>query len=435
MRKISFTSAVILLTVLLFTPCYGRVEAAEPELKSGSALMMQAGTDRIMYEKNADAKAYPASTTKIMTGLLAIENLDPTAELTVSETAIQIDRDGSNMGLLQGEVLTVEQLLYGLLVHSANDAANVLAEAVAGDVSAFVDKMNARAAELGMSHTHFVNAHGYHDDEHYTTARDLMVLAKEAMKNELFRQVVATATYTIPPTNKYPEERILSNNNSLLNTARDYRYLYKGAAGIKTGHTSKAGYCLVSYAERDGLGYYCVTLNAPVEGGNASFTDTIALFNYGFKDFALKTVTNGSEIMATRDVKCAKGDEQAILSSSAPLEVLLPVQYDPEKLTHEITTEENIVAPIAKGDILGRVTYYYDGDVLGSADLAATRDVSRSYVKMIGNTAYRLVFNVWVMVPLSVIVLFLIIRSIYEAKKQRLARERRRQQLRRDFYR
>ncbi len=139
--------------------------------------------------------------------------------------------------------------------------------------------------------------------------------------------------------------------------------------------------------------------------------------------------------MATRDVKWAAGDEQAILSAAAPLEVLLPVQYDPDKLTQEITTEAEIVAPVAKGDILGRVTYYYDGTELGSADLAATRDVSRSYVKMIGGTAFRLVFNVWVMVPLGLIVLFLVIRSIVEAQKQRRARERRRQQLRRDFYR
>ncbi len=433
MRNVKWIILTVLFTFSSVLFC--GAEAAGPELKSTSAIMMQAGTNRIMYEKNADAKAYPASTTKIMTGLLAIENLAPETELTVSESAIQIDRDGSNMGLLNGEVLTVEQLLYGLLVHSANDAANVLAEAVAGDISGFVDQMNTRAAELGMSHTHFVNAHGYHDDEHYTTARDLLTLAKAAMQNELFRRVVATATYTIPPTNKYPEERILSNNNSLINTARDHRYLYKGAAGIKTGHTSKAGYCLVSYADRDGLGYYCVTLNAPVDVANASFTDTIALLNHGFKDFTLKTVTNGSEIMATRDVKWAKADEQAILSAAAPLDVLLPVEYDAEKLTHEITVEENIVAPVHKGDILGRITYYYDGDELGSADLAVTRDVSRSYFRMIAGTAYRLVFNVWVMVPLGVVVLFLIVRSMYEAKKQRMARERRRQQLRRDFYR
>ena len=213
MRKITLLFVTFIL--IFSTLPISAAEDSAPEIQSTSAIMMQAGTGRIMYEKDPDAKAYPASTTKIMTGLLAVENLDPKTELTVSESAIQIDRDGSNMGLLKDEVLTVEQLIYGLLVHSANDAANVLAEAVAGNIPAFVDKMNVRAAELGMDHTHFVNTHGYHDDEHYTTARDLLKLAVEAMKNDLFRQVVATATYTIPPTNKYPEERILSNNNSL----------------------------------------------------------------------------------------------------------------------------------------------------------------------------------------------------------------------------
>ncbi|MGN1059919.1 MAG: D-alanyl-D-alanine carboxypeptidase family protein [Clostridia bacterium] len=432
MRKIT----VLLLFFILLSTGYGAAaKEGGPEIKSASAILMQADTGRIMFEKDADAKAYPASTTKIMTALLAIENLDPAATLTVSETAIQIDRDGSNMGLLKDEVLTVEQLLYGLLVHSANDAANVLAEAVAGDIAAFVDQMNARAAELGMTGTHFVNAHGYHDEEHYTTARDMLKLASCAMGNPLFRTIVATATYEIPPTNKYKEPRILSNNNSLINPMRERRYVYSGAAGIKTGHTSNAGSCLVSYAERKGLAYYCVTLNAPVDStGNYSFLDSIALFDYGFNDFSLKTVSDANEIVATREVKWGKGDEQAILYAKEPLAVLLPNAYDKEKLTVENTTEEHIVAPVKKGDILGRMEYFYDGVSVGSVDLVASRDVPRSYFKMIFGTLWNLIFNVWVITPLAVVVLILILRSMREAKKQRLAREQRRQQIRRSFY-
>lgn len=433
MRKL--TILLLFFTLLLSTGYKSAAKEGEPEIKSASAILMQADTGRIMFEKAADAKAYPASTTKIMTALLAIENLDPTATLTVSETAIQIDRDGSNMGLLKDEVLTIEQLLYGLLVHSANDAANVLAEAVAGDIASFVDQMNVRAAELGMTGTHFVNAHGYHDEEHYTTARDLLKLASSAMENPLFRTIVNTATYEIPATNKYKEPRILSNNNSLVNPMRERRYVYSGAAGIKTGHTSNAGSCLVSYAERKGLAYYCVTLNAPVDyTGNYSFLDSIALFDYGFNAFSLKTVSNANEIVATRDVKWGRGNEQAILYAKEPLAVLLPNGYAKEKLTTENTTEEHIVAPVKKGDILGRMEYFYDGVSVGSVDLVASRDVPRSYFKMIFGTLWNLIFNVWVITPLALFVLILILRSMHEAKKQRLARERRRQQIRKSFY-
>ncbi len=429
-----FISLSFILILLLNTFCVF-AESNVPEVLSKSAIMVQEGTGRIMYEKNADAKVYPASTTKVMTAILAIEALDPATTLAASEEAIQIDRDGSNMGILRDELLTVEQLLYGLLVHSANDAANVLAEAVAGTVPAFIEKMNEKAKELGMTNTHFVNAHGYHDAEHYTTARDMMILCMYAMQNDLFRTIVATPTYEIPPTNRYEEIRYLSSNNALLNVMKGHQYIYEGAKGIKTGHTTDAGYCLTSYAERNGLGYFCVTMDGEVDyEGNDAFIDTINLFDYGYKDFKLQTVSNTNEIVATKDVKWAKGGEQAVLSASQPVEVLLPRNYDKEKLTHEIYVEERLTAPVEKGDILGRAEYFYDGQSVGSVDLVATRKVSRSFFKMIFQTLWDLIFNVWVMVPLGLFVLISILRSMHEAKKQRIAREKRRQQFRNEFY-
>ncbi len=426
-----------LLLILLLTFSFFGVFADDgaPEVASTSAILVQEGTGRIMFEKNADKKVYPASTTKVMTAIIAIENLNPSDVLIASETAIEIDRDGSNMGILRDEELTVEQLLYGHLVHSANDAANVLAEAVSGDISAFVDKMNAKATELGMMDTHFVNAHGDHDSEHYTTARDMVKLCMYSMQNELFRQIVSTPTMELPPTNRYQEVRYLSSNNALINPMKGHRYIYKGAKGIKTGHTSDAGYCLTSYAERNGLGYFCVTMGSEVKyEGNDSFLDTIHLFDYGFDGFKLQTVSDVNEIVATQDVKWGAGDDQAVLSAKEPLQVLIPKNYDKEKLTQEIYVEERILAPVKKGDILGRAEYFYDGQSVGSVDLVATRDVSRSFVKMIFQTLWNLIFNAWVMVPLAILVVILLIRSAQRAKKERIAREKRRQQARRDFY-
>ncbi len=432
MRKLS----LILIFILVISSLAVPVSAAGPDIKASSAILVHADTGRILFEKDADKKAYPASTTKIMTALLAIENLDPNAILTASETAIDIDRDGSNMGLLNGETLSVTQLLYGLMVCSANDAANVLAEAVAGDIETFVGKMNERAAELGMENTHFVNAHGYHDAEHYTTARDMVRLAAAAMQHELFRTVVGTAIYEIPPTNKYEETRIISNNNALVNAYRDHRYAYSPATGIKTGHTSDAGSCLVSSAEKNGMSYYAVVLDAPNDAeGNYSFLDSIALFEYGFSAYSMQTVSTSSEIVAIPKVKWGAGADSVILTTKDPVQLLLPKGYDKSKLTSEITTEERIVAPISEGDVLGRITYFYNGEQVGSMDLVSTEKIRRSFFKMIFGTLIDFIFSIWVMGPLGLFVALLILRSYLKARRRRKRREKLRQEARRDFYR
>jgi len=434
-RKISCVVLCFCLIIMSFCNVFAEGENG-PEIRATSAILLHEGSGRVFYEKNADAKMYPASTTKIMTALLAVENLDMQAVLTASETAIDIERDGSNIGILSGEEMTVEQYLYALLVASANDAANVLAEAVAGDIPSFVEKMNARAAELGMTGTHFMNAHGYHNENHYTTARDLAKLSTQVMEHDLIRQIVSTALYEIPPTNKYKETRVLSNSNSMVNPYRNHRYVYDGAAGIKTGHTSDAGACLVSYAQRDGVGLFSVVLNAPVEyDGNYSFLDTIALFNHGFNDFSLKTISDINEIVSVREAKWAKGDGQVVLSAKEPMEVLLPKQYDQEKLTKEVFVEEYLEAPVKKGDVLGRLVYFYDGEEVGNVDLIAQKDVEKSTAKMVFSTLWSWIFNAWVITPLAIIVAFLLLRRYAEAKKERKERERRRNEARRNFYR
>lgn len=422
--------------ILILSSLAMPVSAAEPDIRAKSAILVDAKTGRVLFEKDADIKAYPASTTKIMTALLAVENLDPSTVLTASEAAINIDRDGSNMGLLNGEQLTVSQLLYGLMVCSANDAANVLAEAVSGDIDSFVAKMNECAVQLGMTNTNFVNAHGYHDVEHYTTARDLAILASAAMEHALFRTVVGTAIYEIPPTNKYEETRIISNNNALVNGFRDHRYAYSAATGIKTGSTSDAGSCLVSSAEKNGMSYFAVVLDAPSDAeGNYSFLDSIALFNYGFTQFSMQTVSTTGEIVAIPEVKWGRGADSVILSAKEPISLLLPKGYDKSKLTSEITTEERIAAPVKEGDILGRIVYYYDGAEVGNMDLVATENIGRSFFKMIFGSVFDFIFSIWVMGPLGLIVAVMILRSVLHARKRRKERERRRRQARQEFYR
>ncbi|MBQ3553468.1 MAG: D-alanyl-D-alanine carboxypeptidase [Clostridia bacterium] len=406
------------------------------DIKASSAILMDAKSGRVLYEKDADAKRYPASTTKVLTALLAVENLDPDKIITISETAVDIDRDGSNMGLLKGEEISVRDLLYGLLVDSANDAANALGEEVSGSQEAFAQTMNQRAAELGATGSHFANPHGYHDDNHYTTARDLCLIAREAMKYDLFSQIVSTTKYQIPPTNKYTEVREFSNHNALINPAMGRTYLYSAATGIKTGYTSKAGKCLVASAEKDGAKYVCVVLDAPqTDGINYSFADPITLFDYAFKNYKMQTLSNTEEILATKEVRWASGSEQAVLSSKEPLRALLPVNYEKEKLETALSLPDTVTAPIKAGETVGYLTYSYDGYELGKVELVNKKDIGISYIRMIFGTILSWILSAWVMVPLGIIVVIILILRWNELRRQKKLRERRKNASRRNFYR
>lgn len=255
-RAVSFLVTLSLLTGLL-APLAGSVEyegVTSLSIDAKSALLIDMDTEQVLYEQAADEQRYPASITKIMTALLTLEavgrgELDLNDVITMDDAALaDLTPDSSTAGLQAGEEITVRNLLYCLLLASANEAANALAIAVAGDIPTFVEQMNQRAQELGMSGTHFVNPHGLHSDDHYTTARDIFKMAKQAMTHATFREIVSTGTYTVPATN-LSGERTLYNTNALLTSALHPGYTYSGTIGIKTGSTGQAGYCLTAAVE------------------------------------------------------------------------------------------------------------------------------------------------------------------------------------------
>ncbi|MBE7027740.1 MAG: D-alanyl-D-alanine carboxypeptidase [Ruminococcaceae bacterium] len=423
----------LILSIMLLSSFTGWAEG-EPEISSGAAILVDYNGGGVIFEKNADEKNYPASTTKIMTAILAIENLDYSEVLTASETAIDIDRDGSNMGILSGETFTVEDLLYGLLVHSANDAANVLAEGVAGTIADFVIMMNEKAKELGMTNTNYINPHGYHNEDHYMSARDLATLSSYAMKNDKFRVIVSTPTYEIAPTEKYKEIRYLSSNNMLINPMKGRKYIYSPAKGIKTGHTLDAGYCLASFAEKDGISYICVTMNGPIdESDNHSFKDTINIFEYGFKNYKMQTISDSGKILATSPVKWAKGNKHAVLTTNNTLEVLLPVDFKEAEIKTNIILKEKVAAPVKAGDVLGAIEYMYNEKSIGVVDLVASEDVKRSFFKMIFGSLLDFIFSIWVMGPLFIIIIIMLIVRSYNLKKRRRMRQMKRKQNREYF--
>ena len=284
------------------------------DIDAEGALLINMDTEDILYSKNIDSKLYPASLTKLMTALVLYENstdLD-NETITVSEYAIKsLDgTDSSTGGLMVGEVLTVRQMLYVLLLHSANDGANAIAEHVAGDIDSFVSLMNAKAQELGMVGTHYENAHGLHDSNHYTTVRDMYILSKAFLSVDVLKEVGYSTTYTMEATNKNSKRKFTSTNLLLLNngqkcTAEKYKnqtYYYKYAKGLKTGYTDNAGRCLVSTASKNGYNYMCIVMNCPVYDQNGrkiriEFGDTKALYEWAFNEFEYKPILDANQII------------------------------------------------------------------------------------------------------------------------------------------
>ena len=353
------------------------------EISAPSAILIESKTGRILYEKNSEEKRYPASTTKIMTALLTLENVeDLQSKATVSYNAVFSVPSGYSVDTLKvGEELSIEELLYALLVKSSNEAANVLAEYVAGNVDSFATMMNTRAAELGCKNTNFVNPNGIHNENHYSTAYDLSLIAKEAMKNETFRKIVSTVSHTLPSTNKYEQtDRNLITTNDLINKKNKNYYEY--AIGIKTGYTAYAKNCLVAGANKDGVELISVVLGTDkkeVNGLSKRDTDTKTLFEYVYNNFSQKKVSTAREtVVGQTKIKGETTETKNLdLNTDSDINILVTNDKEKDEINGEIKLNENIKAPIAKGDKLGTITYNLDG-IEYTANVIASNDVQKS---------------------------------------------------------
>lgn len=353
------------------------------EISAPSAILIESKTGRILYEKNSEEKRYPASTTKIMTALLTLENVeDLQSKAIVSYNAVFSVPSGYSVDTLKvGEELSIEELLYALLVKSSNEAANVLAEYVAGNVDSFATMMNTRAAELGCKNTNFVNPNGIHNENHYSTAYDLSLIAKEAMKNETFRKIVSTVSHTLPSTNKYEQtDRNLITTNDLINKKNKNYYEY--AIGIKTGYTAYAKNCLVAGANKDGVELISVVLGTDkkeINGLSKRDTDTKTLFEYVYNNFSQKKVSTAREtVVGQTKIKGATTETKNLdLNTDSDINILVTNDKEKDEINGEIKLNEDIKAPIAKGDTLGTITYNSDG-IEYTANVIAANDVQKS---------------------------------------------------------
>jgi D-alanyl-D-alanine carboxypeptidase (penicillin-binding protein 5/6) len=321
-----------------------------PEVSAEASILIEADTGAVLAEKNADRKMRIASTTKMLTALVVLEHCD-TAE-TVAIGADFPAVEGSSMYLKPGETLTVLDLLYGLMLASGNDAAVALAKHTAGSVDAFAALMNARAAALGCSGSHFVNPHGLDAENHYATARDLALIAREAMRNETFRTIVSTKYITVAG-------RFLKNHNKLL-------WNCQGALGIKTGYTANAGRSLVSCAERDGMTLLCVTLSAPND-----WQDHDALYGWGYDHYGVVRIGAGN--MPAQAVPVISGLKET--AAICPLETLTLVYEVSDKvgLTWEI--KKFAYAPVLRGETAGQVVITKNGETIKTVPLIYIENV------------------------------------------------------------
>ena len=331
-----------------------------PKVMAETAIVMDMDTEEILYAKGIDEKRAPASTTKILTAMLAIEKVPFETQITFTDEVNNIESGSTHIGIKPGETLTMKDCAYAILLASANEVSSGVAEYIGTTVPAFVDMMNQRAKELGCTNTHFVNANGLYDENHYTTARDLAIIAKAAFQNETFREVVKTPYYIVPKTNITDEERWLNNHHKMILQGSEY---YEGCLGGKTGYTEKAGNTLVTYAERNGRKLVCALL-ADVNIV-AQYTDTKALLNYGFDSFQRLDTTAVSLSPAKSDELGKQLEEKGLLSTALETTSISVPKELTEELTYKTTLENNML----------NIDYYYGKQQIGSSSMQASDEI------------------------------------------------------------
>ncbi len=363
-RYISFFKPFIAIGALLIvvlglqqSPCFAF------DLSCKGAVLINGKTGQVLYGREQETRLYPASTTKILTAMIVLNKARLDELVTVGEGVEGID--GTSIWLVEGEQLTVEELLYAMLLNSANDAALVLAQHVGGSEQGFAQMMNSAARKCGAVNSNFVNPHGLPDENHYTTPYDLSMIAKEAMKNPKFRKIVATSTKNI--SRKDPEaQRELYNRNRLLNG-------YKGGNGIKTGYTNAAGQCFVASAKRGGRELIAVVLGSE---GNEVWHDAQKLLDYGFGGFrSIQVVQNGTLVSSDISVKNGVGDAAALALQSLRIDV--PMGSDPD-IRRELHLKE-LEAPVKKGQRLGVMVVANGQGEIGCIDLVAAHEVGGKF--------------------------------------------------------
>ena len=429
---------ILLLTLIMLlgsvTPSFGA--SAFPELIGETAIVMDMKTGEILHEKNAHEQRYPASTTKVMTTILTLEHYKDLNEQLVVDDVTPYEVEGSHIALEPKEVLTVHQLLGGLLTESANDCALVLGKHVGGSTEDFARMMNQKAKELGALNTNFVNPNGLHDPEHKSTAYDLAMMARYAMTNPaispIFREFVTTYKYEIPVTNVKTEMRHLYNTNRLLYDTVNKVYVgnqkrvckYEGVTGIKTGYTSHAGGCLIASAERNGSEFLTVTLKSTDMG---RFADSIAMLDWAFENYRTYQALSQGDPVGEVNVK--RGAVKTVKAAcAADIFTTIPMEAEDSFVTTKVVMNETVEAPVAKNQVVGKIQVYEGEELVGEYDAVAVEAVEKGGLLSVfglDNAQAKKVYIGFVVTILLIVALFW---SWVAYKKRQIAKRKARRE-------
>ncbi len=408
------------------------------ETEAEIVLLVNTDNETVIFDKNADKRTAPASLTKIVTCMLVLENCsDLSTPVTCKRESLNglYAQNAATAGILAGETLTVKDLLYCLMLPSAADAANILADYIGnGNSDDFVIMMNDFVAKLGCKNTKFVNPHGLDENPNaYTTANDLYKITKYALQNSTFKEITSTARYDIKPTEKYAYTRYLHNTNKMMNAGIP-DYYHKAVTGVKTGTTEKAGRCVITTASQDGYNYMLIVMNAPqydidndgVEE-NVAFTESKKIYNWAFDNIVLTKVTNTTDVVTVVDVAYSSKVDHLRLVPAEEISALVPLGTETSSLITrpiESETPKMAKAPIKKGDVLGKAEVLYGEDVVATVDLIAAEDIDFNIFTFIFSMIKTLFSTTVFKILLAIFIVLVIIYILLIIRKNRIKAKR-----------
>ena len=393
---------------------------------SPNVILLDMKTGSVLYKKKANEKVYPAALTNIMTALLVLENCNLEELVTASDTALSnIAAGDSKMGIIKEECLSVRQLLYGMMLSSASDAANLLAEKTAGSIDGFVTLMNERAKELGMENTNFTNPTGEHDERHYTTASDMAKLTRVVMQNETFAEIVKTQSYSIPATEKSRTARKITNRNHFVSNLLRNDYYYKYSTGIKTGYTPEAKSCIAASAQKNSMSLLALVFGAETKDNIAqSFQDCRYMFDYVFENYVAETIVGKDEIVAQTGLENARRDKKLILKTEDKVSFVKTKDAEISDITHQDTIPENVSAPIEKDSVIGVREYFVNGKSIGMVNLLAEKSYKLDPITFAVNKMVDFVTSPWLFIAIAIVIFVLIMA---ERRRRRILRRKRKE--------
>lgn len=395
-------------------------EIAEPSLNAQSpyVILMDSKTGSVLYEKNSSERVYPAGLTTIMTALLALENGNLEDVVKVKESSLAELGDGdSRLGIIAGERLSVRQLIYAMMLSSASDAANALAEYVSGSVDEFVKEMNRRAKALGMKNTNFTNATGAHDERHFTTPYDMALLSRYAMQIQEFCDIVKCESYSIPATEMCDRERKVTNKNYFVTTLLRNDYYYKYSTGIKTGYTLEAKSCIAETAEKNSMSLLCLIFGADtVDGQVQSFVDCKNLFDFVFDNYTTQTVVGEGKIVAQTKILNTRRTKKIVLKTSSGIVALKDKEAEKAEITFKDKIKDAVEAPVKEGDVIGNREYFVNGVSVGSVKLVADKDYNFDPITFLVNKMVAFFTSPWLFV--GIIILIFVLRTLSIRRKR-----------------